>query len=221
MLGRIYPILDRRTFEEAQQDPHQLIRTWLALGLTAFQIRDKQATEASYLQFALEVKRSFPDARIIANDFAALALANKSVFSALHLGQEDWVGLDAHVREDILRACQAGFALGLSTHNLSQFRQAADLKLAYTAIGPVQATSSKPTGTDPVVSTSELEQILREGAAAKRQLVAIGGLNSGNLEKVLSRDRLSWFTERQPVPAVIQAALSKAELEAMLRILNV
>ncbi|MBL8018221.1 MAG: thiamine phosphate synthase [Leptospirales bacterium] len=221
MFGPIYPILDRQTFERAHQDPHQLIRTWLALGLTAFQIRDKRATEVSYLEFALEVKKSFPEAHIIANDFAGLALDNRSVFSALHLGQEDWVGLDAYLREKVLRACHTGFALGLSTHSLSQFLSAADLKLAYTAVGPVQATSSKPTGTDPVISAGELEQILRAGASAKRQIVVIGGLNAGNLEKVLSPDRRSWFSERRPVPAVIQAALSRAELEAMLRILNV
>ncbi|MCE9599535.1 MAG: thiamine phosphate synthase [Spirochaetia bacterium] len=221
MLDPVYPILDRRTCDAANVDPDALVRMWLDLGIKTFQIRDKQNTESDYIEFARGIKESFPDARLIANDFARAALNSDQLFTALHLGQEDWSNLPPALKGDLDAACKRGFKLGLSTHTFQQFQAAAGLNLAYTAIGPVMATTSKPGGTDPVVTAMELEQIFREAARTQRQLVVIGGLGVGNLEKILFRDRLAWFPENlRPVPAIIQAALRRDEIQAMLDILK-
>lgn len=221
MLDRIYPILDRQAFEAAAKKPNELIALWFDLGIHTFQIRNKQATEADYLEFARKIKDAFPEAKIIANDFARLALQHPEVFQALHLGQEDWAGLTESERSDLVRVCHQGFKLGLSTHNLTQFKASLLLPLAYTAMGPVMPTASKPNGTDPVLGLAEQESLLQEAARASRQVVVIGGINAGNLQKVLSANRLGWFPENlRPVPAVIQAALHRNELGAMLQILG-
>ena len=62
--------------------------------------------------------------------------------------------------------------VGVSTHNLEQFRKAAASSADYIAVGPIFQTSSKA-NPDPVVGT---ELLRRVRALTEKPIVAIGGI---------------------------------------------
>jgi len=94
-------------------------------------------------------------------DVAALAGAN-----GVHVGQED-LGV-----EEARRVVGAGKVVGVSTHNLEQFRHAAASSADYIAVGPIFPTGTKPTP-DPVVGT---EFIRKVRPLTDKPIVAIGGI---------------------------------------------
>ena len=71
---------------------------------------------------------------------------------------------------------------GLSTHNLSQLKQAIKLKPSYAGFGPVYKTPTKA-NPDPVVGINMLKQALK---MANVPVVAIGGIDETNIEPVLA-----------------------------------
>jgi thiamine-phosphate pyrophosphorylase len=94
-------------------------------------------------------------------DVAAIAGAD-----GVHVGQDD-------LAPDSARSVVGREKLvGVSTHNLAQFRQAAATSADYIAVGPIFATASKA-NPDPVVGT---ELIQRVRALTDKPIVAIGGI---------------------------------------------
>ena len=71
--------------------------------------------------------------------------------------------------------------VGVSTHNLDQFRAAAATSADYIAVGPVFATSSKA-NPDPVIGT---EFIRRVRDLTDKPIVAIGGITLENAAAVI------------------------------------
>jgi thiamine-phosphate pyrophosphorylase len=71
--------------------------------------------------------------------------------------------------------------VGVSTHNLEQFREAAVTSADYIAVGPIFATSSKA-NPDPVVGTDLIRRV-RE--LTTKPLVAIGGITLENAASVI------------------------------------
>jgi thiamine-phosphate pyrophosphorylase len=95
------------------------------------------------------------------------------------LGQEDF--FDAgykHVSE--LRIADCGLRMGISTHGPEQAERAMAADADYIAIGPVYATSTKPTAT-PVT----LEYVRWAAAHVTMPWFAIGGINLENMDDVL------------------------------------
>lgn len=204
----VYPILDIDTCRKLGLDPVTLPARWIDAGLTFFQLRFKNAAADEYLKLAERLRETYPSARLIANDYARIA-HRSGLFSMVHVGQEDVSELE------YLRS--AGFPFGLSTHNLSQFKAALDLPLAYTALGPMRPTASKPGGRDPVVTGQDAAQCMDLAAEAVRNIVLIGGISKASIAEVAAPALARGFV---PAAAFIQAALDPAEIAGILAFLE-
>ena len=111
---------------------------------------------------------------LFVNDDIEAALSGIPGVTGVHLGQGD-EGVDA-VPTVRRRASESGvpaLAVGLSTHDLRQLREAGRQGPDYLAFGPVCSTVSKA-DPDPVVGLDGLTDACR---LAMRPLVAIGGLD--------------------------------------------
>src|SRR5580704_14502950 len=71
--------------------------------------------------------------------------------------------------------------VGVSTHNIDQFRAAAATSADYIAVGPVFATTSKA-NPDPVIGT-EFVRMVRD--LSDKPIVAIGGITLENAASVI------------------------------------
>jgi len=104
-------------------------------------------------------------------DIARLAWAN-----GVHVGQDD---LDVAAARAIVGS---DAIVGISTHNLEQFKAAAETHADYLAIGPVFATRSKEKP-DPVVG---LELIREARRLTSKPIVAIGGITLERAAEVIA-----------------------------------
>ena len=140
-------------------------------GLRFVQLRMKNAPEAEILREAKNMRAATRGTKtlFIVNDdpkLAALAEAD-----GVHLGQGD-------MPIAIARKLYPELAVfGLSTHNLSQVREAARLCPDYIGVGPVYATPTKAIP-DPTLGLEGMAEMIK---AAPFPAVAIGGINCENL----------------------------------------
>lgn len=163
----IYPIADHeRTVGELA-----------AAGAGWIQIRAKHAGDRRLYDLVEASCRvaARHGARIWVNDRPDLAALLP--VAGVHLGQDDLPP----------RAARAVVGpemwIGASTHNAEQVRRAAeDEDVDVVAVGPVFATSSKE-APDPVVG---LELLERARGWTDKPLVAIGGIDEGNVARVLA-----------------------------------
>ena len=183
MLSKLYPILDVATLGERlpQAGPgradflSKLVKELLAVGVSLLQYRNKAGSEAEVLADAMVLRTAAPvgSCVLILNDYAALA--KRTGFDGVHVGQED-------MAVDEARALLGkGKMLGVSTHNPVQLATAELSSADYVAVGPVFATSSK-LNPDPVVG---LEGLRFARSLTKKPLVAIGGITLANCKAVL------------------------------------
>ena len=112
-------------------------------------------------------------ALFVVNDRADIALLTGA---ALHLGQDD---LPVDAARKLLGSVRA---IGLSIHNESQLREAADAPADYVALGPLFSTGTKH-NPDPVVG---LVEFARLRALSRRPLVAIGGITRHNAMQAIA-----------------------------------
>ena len=181
-LPRLYPIVDTARFVAAA-DPLAAILGFaeelMQGGATLIQYRNKPDD----LRFALDCARQLREitrgrARLVVNDRVDLCLAADA--DGVHLGQDD---LPPAAARRILDAAGGDhpWCIGFSTHKPEQARAAASLPVDYLAIGPVFSTSSK-VNPDPVVGLAGVRETRK---AARRPLVAIGGITRGNCRSVI------------------------------------
>ena len=170
-LPRLYAIVNSDSLERG--DPVAFARELAAGGATLIQFRDKSADATKALSRARELRRVLPEATLIMNDRADLALA--AGFDGVHVGQDDLSPAGAR------RVLGNARLVGFSTHSLAQVREADALPIDYIAVGPVFATASKA-NPDPVIG---LEGVHTARAATKKPLVAIGGITRENARSVL------------------------------------
>jgi len=146
-------------------------------GATWIQIRDKsQLPDRELLRQLEEIQRTACrfGASIVVNDRADLALATGA--AGVHLGQQD---LPPARARDLLGQDRI---VGLSTHNLEQFKDACRQPVDYVAVGPIFETGTKP-GTSSPLGLEFLRQIRQ---LTDRPLVAIGGINLDRAREVWS-----------------------------------
>ena len=163
----LYPIVDSIDW----------VKRLLEHGIGLVQIRLKNREDAdrrSEIKQAIELGNQHPG-NVIINDEWELALE----FGAygVHLGQDDLVTADL----DALRA--ARMVLGLSTHSPFEIARALAYKPSYIAIGTVHQTSSKVMDYE-ALGAERFEQF---AGWLDLPVVAIGGINSGNAQDLLSR----------------------------------
>jgi len=175
----------------------------LDAGVRVLQLRDKSASDGALRETTGELLPLVHSrgAQLVLNDRLELA----SEFSGLgvHLGQDDASPTEARL------ALGPEVLIGWSTHDLSQVAAAQSLPLDYIGFGPVFGAAGKhrcdadprtpmsPRGTD----------LLAEAVhASALPVVAIGGINDGNLDAILQTN-VRW----------IAAISSVTQAEDMLR----
>jgi thiamine-phosphate pyrophosphorylase len=157
-------------------DPVEQAAAACAGGAAVVQLRAKRATDRAALAWAREIRRHTRacGALFIVNDRFDLALAAEA--DGVHLGQDDLPP------ERVPAPARRRLRIGRSTHTLEQLRAARDEPVDYVAFGPVFATRSKVSEYD-ARGLDALAAAVR--AAAPRPLVAIGGIDTRNLARVL------------------------------------
>ncbi|HSC45787.1 MAG TPA: thiamine phosphate synthase [Candidatus Acidoferrum sp.] len=196
-LPPLYVILDAALLPN---DSVEYLKKLMDAGARLFQYRNKTASTRELLQAsqALNVTARQENATFVVNDrpdIARLVWAN-----GVHVGQED-------VDVKAARAIVGPEALvGVSTHNLEQFRAAAESDADYIAIGPVFETRSKAKA-DPVVG---LDLIRAARQLTAKPIVAIGGITLERATDILQAgaDSLAVisdiWTSRNPATRVKQ-----------------
>jgi thiamine-phosphate pyrophosphorylase len=149
--------------------PEPLVGFMLKLaeaGVELIQLRDKRATARRVYEEASEfVARVAPrGVRIIVNDRPDIAVMVGA--GGVHVGQEDLPV------EEARRMCGRSLWVGISTHNIEQFREAALTSADYIAVGPIFPTAAKE-NSDPVVGIDFVRAVRR---LTPKPIVAIGGI---------------------------------------------
>ncbi len=158
------------------QGPVDQAEAACAGGASVIQLRIKHAIDSQALEWAQAIRWKTRRAGVlfVINDRFDLALAAGA--DGLHLGQDDMPA------DRIPKEALAKLAIGLSTHNLDQASAAAKAAPSYVAFGPIFGTQSKASP-ETAPGIAALEQAVRR--VAPLPLVAIGGINGGNIRAIL------------------------------------
>ena len=173
-LPKIYPITDARLSKISHAEQ---VEKLIEGGARFIQLREKYASPREFyesVESALKIARK-RGVKIIINDRVDIALAVKA--DGVHLGQNDLPPAEARniLGDEAI--------IGFSTHNARQAIEAVRFPINYLAIGPIFNTVTKE-NPDPVVGLEGLKKV-RE-VIGDFPLVAIGGINSGNLREVFA-----------------------------------
>ena len=172
LLPRLYVILDAGLTRGPVQG---IARELMSVGVRLLQYRAKTVPAREMVEAA--------------RGLASIARENGAVFfvndrpDVAYLAGADGV----HVGQDDLNVEQARAIVGeqrwvgVSTHSVEQFEEAAGTSADYIAIGPIYATTSKA-NPDPVVGT---ELIRRVRPLTKKPIVAIGGIRLERAAEVI------------------------------------
>jgi thiamine-phosphate pyrophosphorylase len=174
VLPRLYVILDAALLPSNKSEMG--LATELAdAGVRLLQYRNKTAPARELLERSRELASALVPRGVafVVNDrpdVAALAGAG-----GVHVGQDD---LEV---ESARRVMGREKWVGVSTHNLRQFQEAASTSADYIAIGPVFSTSSKA-NPDPEVG---VEFVGQARLLTQKPIVAIGGISLERAAEVI------------------------------------
>lgn len=165
---RLYGVTDRMWLRDRTLE--QCVKQALAGGMSALQLREKDAPREEVLPLALDLQRICAEAAVpfIINDDIELAL--KISADGVHLGQGD---MDCAEARSILGE---GFIIGISAQTEEQAVLAVEEGADYLGVGALVPTGTKPDAVD--VSKEELEAIC---AAVDIPVVGIGGISIDNI----------------------------------------
>ena len=170
-------------------------------GTKVIQWRDKGRDKGEQLAVVREVNRLCAEAGVVSivNDHVDLALVSGA--SGVHLGQKDLPLVEA-------RKLMSGDAvIGVSTATVEEALMAEREGASYIAVGAIYPTSSKS-----VTRSAGLETLEAVANAVSVPVVAIGGINAGNVGPVMEAGADS--------ACVISAVLSAVDLETAARELS-
>ncbi len=142
----------------------------IAGGVTMVQLREKEMDNASFLAEAREIGAICKKYRIpfLINDNVEVALACGA--DGVHVGLEDLPPAE------IRRRCGKDFIIGATAKTVEQAKAAEAAGADYLGVGAVYPS---PTKQNAVRITSEMLREIAESVSIP--IVAIGGLNAGNL----------------------------------------
>ena len=199
----LYVLIDGCSF--ANQGDSKLIeltRQLVDAQVDLIQLRDKTLTDKQLVlagRVIAGLVRGTPT-RFIMNDRADLAVAAGA--NGVHLGQDDVEVADAR------RIVGAARTIGVSTHSISQVRQAVLDGANYIGVGPVFESSTK--NFDEHVGLKLIHEVVKE---VQLPAFAIGGINLENVgliaETGLSRIAVSAAVSRATDPKVAAVALKQ------------
>ncbi len=172
VLPRLYVILDAALLTVPETEWAEKLAT---AGVRLLQYRNKRASARELFERSKRLSSLLIPLGVtfVVNDRADVASAAEA--SGVHVGQED---LRAEAARSVMGA---GKLLGVSTHNVDQFKDAAATCADYVAVGPVFSTSTKA-NPDPVVG---IELIRRIRPLTDKPIVAIGGITLERAAEVI------------------------------------
>lgn len=172
VLPRLYVILDAGLLTTSQL---AFTEEMAKAGVRLLQYRNKAATSAALLRDSRELAEVCLARGItfLVNDRADVAMLAGA--EGVHVGQEDLPV--EHARQ----IAGSKKLVGVSTHNLEQFRRAAQSSADYIALGPIFTTASKD-NPDAVVGTELLRQVR---PMTEKPIVAIGGITVERAREVI------------------------------------
>jgi thiamine-phosphate pyrophosphorylase len=167
----LYAILDPE--QTAGRNPDQVLGELLEGGVQWLQLRVKSLAPVEFFELARRARSETRarDCALIINDRVDIALACDA--DGVHLGQDD-LPLAAG------RNLMGGKIVGISTHDLEQARAAERDGADYIGFGPMFGTFTKNTGYD----ARGVEMLRQICAGVALPIVAIGGINEQNVERV-------------------------------------
>jgi thiamine-phosphate pyrophosphorylase len=173
VMPRLYVILDAGMLREPVGE---ISKKLIEAGVRLLQYRDKHASARELLDRSKRVAESARQSRctFFVNDRPDVAYLAGA--DGVHVGQED---LPAEQARCVLGPDRW---VGVSTHNLQQFQQAAASSADYIAVGPVFPTGSKA-NPDPVVG---VDFVRRVRALTSKPIVAIGGITLERAPEVIA-----------------------------------
>ena len=144
-------------------------------GVCCVQLREKKISTRLFLEKALSLKTLLEPAGIplIINDRVDIALAVRA--TGVHLGQSDMP------YENARKLMGPDAVIGLSVETWEDVQKAQDLDVDYLGVSPVFAT---PTKTDTKTPWG-IEGLEKVRDYSRHPLVAIGGLDDSNAEKII------------------------------------
>ena len=201
-LPRWYPILDTGLLASRSCDLMIAAEGLLDGGAQIVQLRHKGHWTRSLFEDAQALADLCRErgALFVINDRADMASITRA---ALHVGQDDLAPSDAR------RVIGDSLALGYSTHNEMQLREAAQEPVDYVALGPIFGTTSK-INPDPEVGVNELRRLR---SLTIRPLVAIGGITRDRAADVLKAgaDAVAVINDMCPSENTLNAWRQRAE----------
>jgi thiamine-phosphate pyrophosphorylase len=164
----LYPIVDLDSLSKNGVAALEMTAAVLSARPPLLQLRAKHHTPREVLALLRLIRPLCNEVGtlLFANDRPDLALL--ALADGVHVGQDDLP------LEDV-RKLPGKLRVGVSTHDLTQLRQALTLRPDYVAFGPIFTTSSK-LGADPALGLAELARAASLAHDAGVPLVAIGGL---------------------------------------------
>lgn len=170
-LPPLYAILDPE--QTKGRSPESVLRKLLEGGATFLQLRVKTIVPREFFELARWVRSETRahGCQLIVNDRVDIALACDA--DGVHLGQED---LPLASGRKLMR----DKIVGISTHDISQAKEAEQSGADYIGFGPMFGTTTKATG----YSARGVEMLREIRAAVKLPIVAIGGINEQNAHQV-------------------------------------
>jgi thiamine-phosphate pyrophosphorylase len=168
----LYAILDTESL--GGRAPLEVLRQFLFAGAKLVQLRAKNVPSKEFFALAQAVREMTrrAGAMLIVNDRADVALSARA--DGVHLGQEDLPLAAAR------KIAGGKLVIGVSTHDLSQAKNAEAGGADYIGFGPIFGTSTKATGYSP----RGLDMLHEIKNAVKIPVVAIGGIKEANVAEV-------------------------------------
>jgi thiamine-phosphate pyrophosphorylase len=173
----LYLVTDSRLAEAAGHDLVDVVRHAIAGGVTAVQVREKDASASDFLETVLRISAVLPDGvALFVNDRVDVYLAAQSAgarVTGVHVGQSD-------LPVEAVRALVGAEAvIGLSAATPEQLAAAAvsEAGVAYVGIGAVRETATKPDAPSPL----GLDGFAQLVALSALPAVAIGGIGEADL----------------------------------------
>ena len=167
----LYAVTDRAWVGE--KTLHQQVEAALRGGVTCVQLREKDMGDDDFLQEAKEIHALCRQYGVpfIVNDNVEVAVACGA--EGIHVGQEDMAA------GDVRRRVGDSLIIGVSVHTVAEAREAVRSGADYLGLGAVFPTSTK---TDVNQMSNETLRAICD--AVDVPIVAIGGINRGNIKKL-------------------------------------
>ena len=168
---RLYVLISSNITKKSVKETARLV---IDGGADAVQLREKTISDRKFISLAREVRdiTTKRGSLLIIND--RVHVVRKVNADGIHLGQQDMSALEARniIGDEKI--------IGVSTHSITQARQAQKDGADYIAIGPIYPTSTKDH--EPSVGIEIIHEI---SEAVSIPIIAIGAITLENLDEVL------------------------------------